>query len=224
MATPIVTLQRVGFTYNPGQRNANTIFSGLDLKIVAGEMVGIVGPSGSGKTTLLSILAHLEKPTEGSVFFYEDDTTGWATSRLRREHVGLITQLGDLDPSLTAIENVWLIPKGLLGKKIKRADAEELLEAVGLKREAWKSRPKDLSAGERQRVAIARALACKPKVIFADEPTANLDGPTKAKVLDTIQQVKPPECAVVIVSHDEDVVRSHCHRVIRMEDGQFCDA
>lgn len=223
MATPVLTSEQVGFTYNPGRRNAYNVFEGLDLVIEAGEVVGIVGPSGSGKTTFLSIAAMLESPTKGRILFCGDETPEWETSRLRRENTGLITQTGDLDPSLTAFENVWLIPKGMLSKKVRRVDAEELLDAVGLKREAWKSRPKDLSAGERQRVAIARALACKPKIIFADEPTANLDGASKSDVIETILAVKPPECAVVIVSHDEDVVRSHCHRVILMKDGEFCD-
>lgn len=224
MATPVVACEQVGFTYNPDKRNAYTVFSGLNLTIESGEVVGIVGSSGSGKTTFLSILAMLEEPTEGQVLFCGDATPEWETCKLRRENIGLITQTGDLDPSLTALENVWLIPMGMLGKKIGRVDAEELLDRVGLKREAWKSRPKDLSAGERQRVAIARALASEPKVIFADEPTANLDGVSKSEVLDTILAVKPPDCAVVIVSHDEDVVRSHCHRVVLMKDGQFYDA
>jgi len=220
-ATTVVSLMNAGFTYNAGRRNAKSVFSGVNLTIGAGQMVGIVGPSGSGKTTLLSVLAQLESPTEGEVSFFGTDTTGWGTSKLRREFVGLVTQSGDLDPSLTAIENVRLIPN-VLGKRVTRGHARELLEAVGLT-EAMDQRPKALSAGERQRVAIARALACQPVIIFADEPTANLDGASKTAVLDTIAAVKPSECAVVIVSHDVEVVQQHCTRVIRMQDGQISE-
>lgn len=220
-ATTVVSLMNAGFTYNAGKRNAKSVFSGVNLTIGAGQMVGIVGPSGSGKTTLLSVLAQLEPPTEGEVSFFGTDTTGWGTSKLRREFVGLVTQTGDLDPSLTAIENVRFIPN-LLGKRVTRSHARELLEAVGLT-EAMDQRPKALSAGERQRVAIARALACKPAIIFADEPTANLDSASKTAVLDTIAAVKPSECAVVIVSHDVEVVQQHCTRVIRMQDGQISE-
>lgn len=219
-ATPVVTLKGAGYTYNPGKRNAKSVFSGVDLTIGAGQMVGVVGPSGSGKTTLLSIMALLDAPTEGQVSFWDTDVTGFNNANVRRSSIGLVTQTGDLDPSLTALENVRLMPR-LLGKKVSRHNAEDLLTRVGLSGEAWRSRPSVLSGGERQRAAIARALACGPGIILADEPTASLDGPSKTAVLDTIAEVKPRECAVVIVSHDIDVVRTHCQRVIRMEDGQI---
>jgi putative ABC transport system ATP-binding protein len=222
MATPVVTLKDVGYTYNPGHRNARTVFEGVDLVIGAGQMVGIVGPSGSGKTTLLSVMAHLLQPTMGQVFLFETETTGNGTAQARREYMGLVTQTGDLDPSLTAEEQVHLIPR-LLGHKVSRAQARDSLEQVGLPEEAWASRPRNLSGGEKQRVALARALACRPSVIFADEPTANLDGHSKAAVLDTMKAVKPRECAVVIVSHDVDVVGSYCSRVIRMQDGTLTE-
>ncbi len=222
MSTSVVTLEGVGFTYNPGQRNSKTIFEGVDLTIGAGQMVGLVGPSGSGKTTLLGIMAHLQAPTTGKVWFYQTETTGWGLYKVRRDHIGLVTQTGDLDPSLTALQNVWLAPR-LIGKKVSRSEGQEILRKVGLPDEAWGSLPKELSGGERQRVAMARALACRPSIIFADEPTANLDGPSKSEVLDAIRSAKPAECAVVIVSHDVDVVSEHCSRILRMEDGTISE-
>ncbi len=222
MSTPVVTLEGVGFTYNPGKRNSKTIFEGVDLTIGAGQMVGLVGPSGSGKTTLLGIMAHLQAPTDGKVWFYQTETTGWGLYKVRRDHIGLVTQTGDLDPSLTALQNVWLAPR-LFGKKVSRKEGQEILRKVGLPEDAWGSLPKELSGGERQRVAMARALACKPSIIFADEPTANLDGPSKSEVLDAIRSAKPADCAVVIVSHDVDVVSEHCSRILRMEDGTISE-
>ena len=220
VATPIVQLESVGVTYNLDRRNQKTIFTGIDLTIGAGQMVGVVGPSGSGKTTLLSVMSLLQQPSEGMVNFFGQATTGWGgLAKVRRDFIGLVTQTGDLDPSLTAEQNVRLGSR-LLGKKVSRGKAMDLLAQVGLPTEATGSRPKHLSGGERQRVAMARALACQPAVIFADEPTAALDGQSKQELLDTIKAVKPRECAVVIVSHDIDVVQTHCSRVIRMQDGR----
>lgn len=219
---PAIYLDAVGYTYNPGRRNENVIFSGMNLTIWPGEVVGVVGPSGSGKTTLLGVASTLLRPTVGKVYLAGERTDGMSgghLTRLRRQRCGLITQTGDLDPYLSAVENVMYLPR-LLGKHCVRAKAKELLARVGLDDgRVQRARVRDLSGGERQRVAIARALATEPEVIFADEPTSALDHKNKDLVMRTMLGSKSAETAVMVASHDIDVMRAYCHRIIKMHDG-----
>lgn len=219
---PVLELEGVGYTYNVGRRNENTIFLGLDLEVWPGEIIGIVGASGSGKTTLLGVASLLMRPTVGDVWFAGRRQSKLGDSRLTRLRArisGLITQTGDLDPHLTALENVVSMPR-LLGKRISKAEGRNLLESVGLvDARIHRSLPSELSGGERQRVAVARALACRPEIIFADEPTSALDYKNKELVMQTLTSAKPANTAMLIVSHDVAVMRHWCTRVIQMHDG-----
>ena len=192
----------------------------VTFDIPQGTFVAIVGPSGSGKTTLLGLLAGLDLPTRGTVTLDGSDLTRLdedARARLRGEKVGFIFQSFQLIPTLTAAENVQ-VPLELRGDSDAVGRARDLLERVGLgdRRDHF---PSQLSGGEQQRVAIARAFSNEPRILFADEPTGNLDGATGARIVSLLDQLNRESGAtVVIVTHDLGLAE-HAQRIIRLQDG-----
>jgi putative ABC transport system ATP-binding protein len=180
------------------------ILKGLDFSIGAGERVAVVGPSGSGKSSLVALAAGLERPTRGTVSLFGQDLARLnedGRARLRRDRVSLVFQQFHLLPNMTAEENV-AAPLEIAGRPDARSIAEDWLDRVGLgtRRRHY---PHQLSGGEQQRVALARALAPGPKLLFADEPTGNLDGPNAALVADMIfELVEAVGSALVMVTHD----------------------
>ncbi|MCH8142457.1 MAG: ABC transporter ATP-binding protein [Proteobacteria bacterium] len=199
-----------------------TILDGIDLEINAGETLAIVGASGSGKTTLLGILAGLDLPTGGTVFLSDNELTSMdeeQRARVRGEHVGFVFQTFQLLGSLTALENVML-PRELRGDTNAKREAMELLIKVGLG-ERTTHYPRQLSGGEQQRVAIARAFACQPTVLFADEPTGNLDTATGQKIIDLIFELNEEfATTLILVTHDERLA-SRCQRTIVLDTGRI---
>jgi len=197
---------------------------GIDLKIDSGECVAIVGKSGSGKSTLMHLLACLDEPTEGSVLVNGSDVADLSEREknlLRNEKFGFVFQQFFLNGRDTVLENVALPLRirGLKESKI-RSEAKAALDSVGLGDKLTK-RSKDLSGGEKQRVCIARALVSEPQMIFADEPTGNLDSATGAAVEDMLFAMNRERgITLVIVTHDEDLA-GRCGRVVNMKDGQI---
>ncbi|MCZ6642173.1 MAG: ABC transporter ATP-binding protein [Gammaproteobacteria bacterium] len=199
-----------------------TILDGIDLEINAGETLAIVGASGSGKTTLLGILAGLDLPTGGKVFLSDNELTSMdeeQRAKVRGEHVGFVFQTFQLLGSLTALENVML-PRELRGDANAKQEAMDLLIKVGLG-ERTTHYPRQLSGGEQQRVAIARAFACQPSVLFADEPTGNLDTATGQKIIDLIFELNQEfATTLILVTHDERLA-SRCQRTVVLDTGRI---
>ncbi len=199
---------------------ALAVLRDVSFEIPNGAFVAIVGPSGSGKTTLLGLLAGLDQPSRGAVVLDGSDLTQLdedARAKLRGEKVGFIFQSFQLIPTLTAQENVQ-VPLELQGRSDAAARARDLLTRVGLG-DRLDHFPTQLSGGEQQRVAIARAFANEPRILFADEPTGNLDGATGAKIVALLDQLNRESGAtVVIVTHDLGLAE-HAQRVIRLRDG-----
>jgi putative ABC transport system ATP-binding protein len=191
------------------------VLSGIDLAIEPGEFVAILGPSGSGKTTLLGLLAGLDRPSSGEVWLDGarlDDRSEDELARLRRGRIGFVFQSFQLLGNLTARENVQL-PLELTGVARARERAAALLAEVGLG-ERLEHYPAQLSGGEQQRVALARAFAAEPSVLFADEPTGNLDAETGARVLALIERLRERHGAtLVLVTHDPEVAARADRRV-----------
>jgi putative ABC transport system ATP-binding protein len=177
---------------------------GVSLSVRSGELVAVMGPSGSGKSTLMHILAGLDKPTTGTVEIAGTEITALSDAlltRLRREHIGFVFQFFNLLPMLTAEENVTL-PLSIAGEKADKAWLDELLERTGIAKRR-SHRPSELSGGEQQRVAISRALVTKPTILFADEPTGNLDSKTGGEILDLIRgSVDAYGQTIVMVTHE----------------------
>lgn len=198
------------------------ILKGIDLEIKDGESVAIVGASGSGKSTLLGLMAGLDQHSEGTIELYGKaletlDEEGRAI--LRGDYVGFIFQSFHLLPSLTALENVML-PNELKGERSARKRAIDLLTSVGLD-QRLEHYPRQLSGGEQQRVAIARAFASAPKILFADEPTGNLDSKNGALVEDLLFDLNHKEgTTLVVVTHDPDLAK-RCDRQIEIFDGEL---
>ena len=194
------------------------ILVGVNLNIKTGERVAIIGVSGSGKSTLLGLLAGLDSPTQGEITLAGErldrlDEDGRA--RVRAGRVGFVFQSFQLLPGLTALENVML-PLELAGFTEPEADARELLTRVGLG-ERLTHYPRQLSGGEQQRVAIARAFAMKPVILFADEPTGNLDSATGARVIDLLFELNKEHCStLVLVTHDESLA-ARCELHIHLD-------
>ena len=202
---------------------ALVILEGITLEINQGESVAIVGASGSGKTTLLSLLAGLDSPSEGSIVLGGDqDITMMSEAqraKLRGEMVGFVFQTFQLLSSLTALENVML-PGELRSDPQAEDNAKKLLDRVGLGHRL-QHYPRQLSGGEQQRVAIARAFASNPKILFADEPTGNLDAKTGAKIIDLLFDLNADfGTTLVLVTHDARLA-SRCERSILIEAGQL---
>lgn len=201
-----------------------TILKGIDLSIREGEIVAIVGASGSGKSTLLGLMAGLDGATSGDVKLNGKSLSAMDEEQraiLRGQLVGFVFQSFQLLPSLTALENVML-PIELKGDTEAREKARALLERVGLS-ERWHHYPNQLSGGEQQRVAIARAFATQARILFADEPTGNLDTATGARVIDLLFDLNREfSTTLVLVTHDERLAK-RCDRIIKLVAGEIAD-
>jgi putative ABC transport system ATP-binding protein len=200
------------------------ILSDVSLAIARGETVAIMGASGAGKSTLLALLAGLDEPTSGTVRLAGNELTALdedGRAAVRARHVGFVFQSFHLVPSLTALENVML-PLELTGRADARSTSREVLDRVGLA-ERVGHYPRQLSGGEQQRVAIARAFVTRPDVLFADEPTGNLDTATGERIMDLLFGLNAATGAtLVLVTHDT-ALASRCGRVIRLDAGRVVE-
>ena len=194
----------------------------VSLDVDTARLTAVMGPSGSGKSTLMHILAGLDRPTSGNVVIADQEITSLsdtAMTKLRREHIGFVFQFFNLLPMLTAQENI-LLPLSIAGRRPDREWFEELVDTVGL-RGRLSHRPSELSGGQQQRVAIARALASRPTVLFADEPTGNLDSSTSGEILDLLRRsVDSFGQTTVMVTHDPQAA-AVADRVLFLADGQI---
>jgi putative ABC transport system ATP-binding protein len=199
-----------------------TVLHEIDFSLAAGDTLAIVGPSGSGKTTLLSLCAGLDRPTAGQVILAGEAIEAMdedRRARVRNEHVGFVFQNFQLIPTLTALENV-LVPLELRGDRSGEGEARSLLQRVGLG-ERCDHYPVQLSGGEQQRVALARAFINRPKILFCDEPTGNLDGATAQAMIDLIFGLNlEKQTTLVLVTHDPDLAR-RCHQTLRLRNGHI---
>ena len=215
----IAKLTKVTRVYNIGEVETHAL-RGVDLEIGEKEFTTLVGPSGSGKTTLLQMIGCLDMPTSGNVFINNQDATKMNRNQradLRKGTIGFIFQFFALVPTLTAYENVEL-PLLLMGQKNHKGRVMELLDAVDLGNRA-DHRPDQLSGGQQQRVAVARALATNPKLILADEPTANLDTENGEQVMGIMKKLNNETgVTFVFATHDPRVIK-YANRVVTLEDG-----
>lgn len=217
----VIDVRNVVKTYDEGRTRA---LDGVDLQVCRGEFVSITGPSGCGKSTLLHAIAALERPDSGTIHVNGDEITSQRDlSRYRARSIGLIFQLHNLLPNLTASENVQVpMYETNLSASARRKRAEELLALVDLGDKARK-RPTQLSGGERQRVAIARALANDPGIILADEPTGNLDSKAGQQAMAVLRNVQRQQAmTLVLVSHDSRIA-SAADRTVYMLDGKITE-
>jgi putative ABC transport system ATP-binding protein len=210
--------------YGEGDTAVNAL-QGVSVEIARGRLTAIMGPSGSGKSTLMHILAGLDKPTSGQVSVAGVDVTALddtALTKLRRDHIGFIFQFFNLLPMLTAAENI-VLPLRLAGGRPDPAWLEELIDKVGLG-DRLTHRPAELSGGQQQRVAVARALVSRPSVMFADEPTGNLDSTTGGEILALLRDsVDTLGQTTVMVTHDAHAA-AIADRVLFLADGRIvCD-
>lgn len=200
--------------------NSTKALSNIDLTINNGDFISVIGASGSGKSTLLHILSGLDKPTSGKVFYDRQNISNLSHDRLadiRRKNIGFVFQFFNLVPILTVEENI-LLPVLMDGNKPDKAHIKCLIEALGLKSK-MNTFPSKLSGGQQQRVAIARALSAKPSVVFADEPTGNLDSITGKEILEIFQYTaRTFNQTMVIVTHDMNVAE-RAERLVQIEDG-----
>ena len=222
MADPIVSCRGLQRAYRSGARETNAV-RGVDLDVGPGEWVAIMGPSGCGKSTLLHLLGGLDSPDAGTVSVDGEDVGGLsetARALLRRKRIGYVFQFFNLVQDFTVAENIEL-PMLLAGERrdVSRRRRRELLDAVGLSDVADAS-PSQLSGGQQQRVAIARALANRPGVLFADEPTGNLDTASARQVLALLRAQHAAGQTIVMVTHDVRVAAA-ADRLLVMEDGRF---
>jgi putative ABC transport system ATP-binding protein len=216
---PIVSAVDVTRRYGEGDAAVDAL-RGITLDFPKGAFTAIMGPSGSGKSTLMHILAGLDRPTSGSVLIDGRDITVMndaELTRLRRDHVGFVFQFFNLVPVLNAEENL-LLPLSIAGRKVDPAWAEQLMDAFGFA-DRRTHRPAELSGGQQQRVAIARALVARPAVVFADEPTGNLDSKTSDEVLELLRRaVDELGQTLVMVTHDAQAA-SFADRLVVLNDG-----
>jgi len=218
---PIINLRGVELTL-PSAAGPVSILRGIDLAIAAGEAVSIVGPSGSRKSSLMGIMSGLEQASGGSVLVDGLELGGADEDRLarhRRERIGILLQTFHLIPTMTALENV-AVPLELAGRRDAFARAETELESVGLAHRL-EHYPAQLSGGEQQRAALARAMAPDPAILFADEPTGNLDGVTGAAVIELMFKLHAERTTtLVLITHDQALAR-RCQRILHMRDGRI---
>jgi putative ABC transport system ATP-binding protein len=227
---PAVVARDLARHYGSGETAVHAL-RGVSLEIEPGRLTAVMGPSGSGKSTLMHILAGLDQPDGGQVWIGDTEVTGLddaGLTALRRDHIGFIFQFFNLLPMLTADENI-LLPLEIAGRKPEQGWYEELIDKVGLA-ERRTHRPSEMSGGQQQRVAVARALASRPTVMFADEPTGNLDSTTSAEILALMRDlVDGFGQTTVMVTHDPHAA-AIADRVLFLADGEIvrdlstCDA
>jgi len=215
----VVSATEVTRRYGDGEAAVDAL-RGVSLTVQPGELVAVMGPSGSGKSTLMHLLAALDKPTSGTVTIAGQDVGSLSDSdvtKLRRQHIGFVFQFFNLLPMLDAEENIRL-PLTIAGEKADPEFFENLLKRVGLT-DRRSHRPAELSGGQQQRVAIARALVSQPTVVFADEPTGNLDSKTGAEILELLRaSAEELNQTMVMVTHDANAA-TIADRVLFLADG-----
>lgn len=221
--TPVIQVKDLYKIYRVGDTKVRAL-NGVDFTIYKGEFCSIVGTSGSGKSTLLNMLAGLEKPTKGEIVIageHMEKKNENQLVRFRREHIGFIFQSFNLMPTMNAIENVAL-PLTFQGidRKTRNKKAEEMINLVGLKKHR-KHRPTQMSGGQQQRVGVARALVVNPEIIFADEPTGNLDSNTSREVMELMKKiVREKNQTLVMVTHD-NYLAGFADRIFHIKDGKI---
>ncbi len=222
-ATPAARAIGATKAYGKGESEIRAL-DGIDVEFHTGQFTAIMGPSGSGKSTLMHALAGLDELTEGQVLIGDVDITTLndkKLTKLRRDRLGFVFQAFNLVPTLTALENITL-PMDLAGRKPDPVWLDLVVSTVGLS-ERLEHRPSELSGGQQQRVAVARALAGRPDLVFADEPTGNLDSRTGAEILAFMRQaVQDLGQTIVMVTHDP-VAASYADRVVFLADGRIVD-
>jgi putative ABC transport system ATP-binding protein len=217
--TPAVSARDVTRRYGEGATAVDAL-RGVSLDVELGQLVAVMGPSGSGKSTLMHALAGLDQPTSGSVSIAGTEITGLddaALTRLRREHIGFVFQFFNLLPMLTAEENA-VLPLSIAGERPDRAWLDELFVRTGLA-ERRRHRPSELSGGEQQRVAITRALVSQPTIVFADEPTGNLDSRTSGEILDLLRKSAEDFGQTIVMVTHEPRAAVIADRILFLADG-----
>ena len=222
----LVRIEKLSKSYTLGKEEIAAL-KGIDLAVRDGEFLAIAGPSGSGKSTLLNIIGCIDRPTSGSIWIGSHAVTGRTPDELadlRLRMIGFIFQTFNLLPVLSAQENVEypLLQMKELSRIERRKRVAQYLEVVGLENQA-RQRPNELSGGQRQRVAIARALATRPKIILADEPTANLDHKTGSSILHLMKEINQSEKTTFIFSTHDPSVMDMADRVVEVNDGELTE-
>jgi putative ABC transport system ATP-binding protein len=216
---PAVSAENLTRRYGAGETAVDAL-RGVSLDVPKGQLTAVMGPSGSGKSTLMHILAGLDKPTEGGVTVAGtsiQELNDTELTKLRREHIGFIFQFFNLLPMLSAKENV-LLPLSIAGEKPDKAWVDELMSRIGLANRS-SHRPSELSGGQQQRVAIGRALVSRPTIVFADEPTGNLDSKTSGEILELMRSsVDSYQQTTVMVTHDARAA-AIADRILFLADG-----
>ena len=222
MANPIIQAKNLTKHYKVGSTIVRAL-DGLEIDIEKGSYIALMGPSGSGKSTLMNILGCLDTPTSGEYLLNNKDVSEVdddSLAGIRNKEIGFIFQTFNLLPRYTALENVALpmIYAGI-NKKDRLARATEVLEQVGLG-DRITHKPNELSGGQRQRVAVARALVMKPSIIFADEPTGNLDSKTSEGIMELFAEIHKAGNTLIVVTHEEEVA-ARAQKIIRLRDGKL---
>lgn len=219
-ATPIIATKNLRKTYIMGPTTVHAL-QDISINVMKNEYVALMGPSGSGKSTLMNLLGCLDSPSSGEYFLNGINVSTMQDSELaevRNKQIGFVFQTFNLLPRLTALDNVALpLVYAGMSKSERIAKAKKVLESVGLG-DRMDHKPNELSGGQRQRVAVARALVNDPAIIFADEPTGNLDTKTSYEIMALFEEIHQAGNTIILVTHENDIA-AHAHRIIRLRDG-----